>query len=73
MNKRPFIPEHVILEDQRRRQQEREERYQPIPLHAPTPWPSHQDADRPSRSPDEEENHGSTVIIIDISDLADDD
>lgn len=60
-----MVPEHLIIEEQQRRERRRE--WQPEPLYAPSPVPRRRpEPDAPSR--DNRPKSGGNVIIIDISD-----
>ena len=60
-------PGWMIEEERRRRDEERERRWEPVPLHAPSPV-------APERSRrerrDEQTSNGSTVVIIDMNDYS---
>lgn len=62
-----MIPETLIIEERRRR--EREQAWEPIPLHAPTPMPYRPE---PQRDSGESERGDARrgVIIIDIADYS---
>ena len=60
-----MFPDIVIIEEQNRR--ERQSRWEPVPLHAPSPLPRRPDS--PQREERDTEPGGS-VIIIDISDYS---
>lgn len=59
-----MLPPHWIIEEERKRRQERERRWEPVPLHAPSPLPP----DRRDRPTEEAEEESRNVIIIDLND-----
>lgn len=58
-----MIPEILIIEEEKRRQ---ERKWEPIPLHAPSPVPRRRDEFLERRN----EESRSSVIVIDISDYS---
>lgn len=70
MWKAPAIPDHLIIEEQLRRQREQADRWQPIPLQVPLQDERLYDLDRdPEPKPDQAPQTGGTAIVIDISGL----
>ncbi len=70
MWKAPAIPDHLIIEEQLRRQREQADRWQPVPLQVPLQNERLYDLDRDAEpKPDQAPQTGGTVIVIDISDL----
>jgi len=58
-----------MIEEERRRDQEREQRWEPVPLHAPSPVaPDRRRDDRRSERREESANRG--VVIIDMNDYS---
>lgn len=62
-----FIPEHLIIEEQRKREKQRNEQAR-IPLYAPRPMPRHEPAGEKRRSPERES--GRSVVIVDMNDYS---
>ena len=60
-----MIPEHLIIEEKKKR--ERRQQWQPVPLYAPAPS-RRPEPNTPHR--EKRENTGGNVIIIDISDYS---
>ena len=70
MWKAPVVPDHLIIEEQLRRQREQADRWQPVPLQVPLQNERLYDLDRDAEpKPDQAPQMGGTVIVIDISGL----
>ena len=70
MWKAPVVPDHLIIEEQLRRQREQADRWQPVPLQVPLQNERLYDFDRDAEpKPDQAPQTGGTVIVIDISGL----